>query len=102
MCNVTLHIRDMTPGQDLRDEVAEQLEWIIDHVSALLPYTHRVWSACFYFKMGQDGRLYLLWCSSLHCEQYNKTHNAAGLFFPPHFLFQSLFLANTRSPRVCL
>lgn len=37
-------------------QVAEQLEWIIDHLSALLPYTHQIWSGVFYFKMGFDGR----------------------------------------------
>ena len=67
------------PGQDLRDEVAEQLEWIIDHLSALIPHTHRVWSGVFYFKMGLDGRLYLLWCSSLHFEQYSQIHTAGAV-----------------------
>ena len=37
---------------------------IIDHISALLPHTHRVWSGCFYFKMARDGQVsYYRMCS---------------------------------------
>jgi len=60
------------PGQNLREDIAEQLEWIVDHMTSLIPYTLRVWSGEFYFKMGQDGRLYLLWCSSLHFEHLSS------------------------------
>jgi hypothetical protein len=56
-------------GEELRNEVAEQLEWMLDHLSDLLPYTHAIWSATFYFKMGNNGRLYLLWCSDVQFEQ---------------------------------
>eukprot|EP00960_Hanusia_phi_P008117 232516-Hanusia_phi.AAC.2 len=73
----SLHLSEIRniPGQDLRDEIAEQLEWIVEHVSSLLPPTHRIWRGVFYFKMGVDGRLYLLWCSSL---QFMAEENHEG------------------------
>eukprot|EP00292_Cryptomonas_paramecium_P011349 CAMPEP_0113696394 /NCGR_PEP_ID=MMETSP0038_2-20120614/21467_1 /TAXON_ID=2898 /ORGANISM="Cryptomonas paramecium" /LENGTH=320 /DNA_ID=CAMNT_0000619115 /DNA_START=69 /DNA_END=1027 /DNA_ORIENTATION=+ /assembly_acc=CAM_ASM_000170 len=48
------------PGLDLRDEVAEKLEAMIEYVSLHLPPSYRVWRGVFYFKMGGDGRLYFL------------------------------------------
>ena len=66
-------------GDDLRDEVAEQLEWMIDHLSELLPYTHRIWAATLYFKMGLDGRLYFLWCAGLQFERTSTSGKADSM-----------------------
>ena len=45
------------PGQDLREDIADRTEAIIQRVQALLPATHKLQTGVIYFKMGETASL---------------------------------------------
>jgi len=82
------------PGRDLQDNITEAISSIVEHVSRQMP-SKILRRGLFHFKLGKDGKLFFLWCSSLNLsargdgvkkegEQKQKhPHKHPYLFFRP-------------------
>jgi len=66
------------PGMDLRDQLSETIDLLMARVAPQLPASKTVQKGLFYFKMGKDGQLWFLFCSSLFVTNANSTGSPAG------------------------
>jgi hypothetical protein len=82
------------PGRDLQDNITEAISSIVDSVARQMP-SKILRRGLFHFKLGKDGKLFFLWCSSLSLsargegvkkegEQKQKhPHKHPSVFFRP-------------------